>query len=160
MNRRYNRGGPPEASGGPWEEERPRLRDGQPLRDVARRTVLVMGPGGRRGGPMTSPVTLEPSSGYSERPHGGSPLLTARQGPPPSESAASGGPHGVVTQGAPQGGPQGAPGGTRKLSYVALSDIIRQQNLKGKVSSMGRSRGVLQARLRGPRTSGGPPGVP
>ncbi|CDJ32344.1 uncharacterized protein EMH_0074340 [Eimeria mitis] len=123
MSRRYNRGGLSEASGGTWEEERPRGRD-VALRDGARRTVLVMGPGARRGAHMGSPGAVETSPGFQERPHGNSPVLTARQGPPPpTDSGAPGA----------SGGP-GGPGSTRKLPFMALSDIIRQQNIKGKVS--------------------------
>ncbi|CDI86928.1 hypothetical protein, conserved [Eimeria praecox] len=134
MSRRYNRGGPSEASGGPWEEDRPRERDLAP-RDGTRRTVLVMGPGARsRGGPLGSPASLEPSSGYPERPQGNSPLLTARQGPSPTESSAT-----------------GAPGGTRKLPFMALSDIIRQQHIKGKVSLLhGQQQHQLQQQERSP----------
>ncbi|CDJ35570.1 uncharacterized protein EMH_0026980 [Eimeria mitis] len=137
MSRRYNRGGLSEASGGTWEEERPRGRD-VALRDGARRTVLVMGPGARRGAHMGSPGAVETSPGFQERPHGNSPVLTARQGPPPpTDSGAPGA----------SGGP-GGPGSTRKLPFMALSDIIRQQNIKGKLH--GQQQHQLQQQERSP----------
>lgn len=132
MSRRVNRGGGAQseslssspAEGGPRGREGG--RDAAAPRDASRRTVLVMGPGVRRGGPHAAPGA---HASFSARPHGASPLLMPRQGPP------MGSPLQQETPADAAEGPPGGPSGERrKLPLMALSDIIRQQHAKGKVS--------------------------
>ncbi|XP_026193908.1 collagen alpha-1(III) chain [Cyclospora cayetanensis] len=113
MSRRINKGGAQESPGGPWDEEWHSGRDGAP-RDGARRTVLVMGSSARRGGTLDSPGP----GGFVPRPAGSSPILNPRKGPPPDSEVHAG----------------ASSGGVRKLPFMALSDIIRQQHRKEKVS--------------------------
>ncbi|KAL8269222.1 hypothetical protein Esti_006854 [Eimeria stiedai] len=145
MSRRFNRGAPQKSPRGSlWDDEGGPRFEGPP-KEVPRRTVVVLGP--------TTPQRAEgPSRAPPSRPIGSVPVLT------PSPDAVGGA---LQQQGASAGaptpsdsageGPQGAPSDRRRLPLMALSDIIRQQHAKGKVSHIGRAD-------RGP--SEGPPGGP
>ncbi|KAL8444923.1 hypothetical protein Emed_006017 [Eimeria media] len=135
--------------GGPWDDEVGAPQEGPP-REVSRRTVVVLRP-------TTPPRAEGPPGGPPSRPSGSVPVLTPRQGPPPSDGGPlqqqQGAPGGGLTPSDSAGeGPQGAPSDRRRLPLMALSDIIRQQHTKGKVSYVVLADWGLR---RGPL--GGPP---
>ncbi|KAL8439216.1 hypothetical protein Efla_001300 [Eimeria flavescens] len=121
MSRQVNRGAPQRSPGGPWQEEGARGSE-RPPRDTSRRTVLVMGhPAQRPERPSGPTPTLS------------RPVLTPRQGPPLQGSVCQQQTDSADSGGASSGPPPGGPSGERKkLPFMALNEIIRQQHSKVK----------------------------
>lgn len=87
---------------------------------------------------------MNPAAASARHPGASSSRLTPRQGAPHSQGA----PGAPTADVAGDGGPSGASGERRKLPFVALSDIIRKQHIKSKVS------GPSWAVGKGPNTTG------